>query len=91
MAEPDRMNRDEVAKAFALELVTLARKHGANRLNMTFDMTGYTKDWRERNQWDRGQISLSWQNGRHGDHDQIHLSYQSSVNLLELIEEPSNA
>jgi hypothetical protein len=76
-------NRDEAAKAFALELVQLARKHGANRLRMTFDMTGHTPDWKERDKWDHGDISLEWSNGRHGARDHISLRYQSHVSLME--------
>lgn len=83
----DIVDRDEAAKAFALELVALARKHGANHLQMKFDMTGHTADWKVRDKWNHGYISLEWNNGRHGARDKIHLHYESHVSLLEM--EPS--
>jgi hypothetical protein len=78
-----RKTRDEAAKDFALELVALARKHGANRMTLNFDMTGHTADWQHRDRWNHGDITLQWSNGRHGARDTISLKYQSSVSLLE--------
>jgi len=83
MTETDQPTRDEAAKAFALELVALARKHGANHLKLDFDMTGETPDWRIRDRWDHGTIHLSWANGRHGARENISMQYESRVNLIE--------
>lgn len=84
-AEPKVTNeaRDEAAKAFAVELVQLARKHGANKLRMTFDMTGHTPNWRERDLWRHGDITLTWGEGRHGARDNISLRYESHVSIME--------
>jgi hypothetical protein len=88
-SEDEMSERDEAAKAFAIELVQLARKHGANCLNMTFDMTGETRDWRARSEWDHGAIRLSWKNGRHGAKERIWLRYEANVSLLEADPTPS--
>lgn len=75
--------RDDAAKAFAIELVALARKHGANHLSLRFDMTGETPDWRARDTWNHGEITLEWKNGRHGAPERISLQYESRVSLIE--------
>lgn len=79
----DYETRDDAAKAFALELIALARKHGANHMELDFDMTGAALDWKIRDRWNHGSIHLSWANGRHGATDKIAMKYESHVSLLE--------
>jgi uncharacterized protein (DUF1330 family) len=68
---------EEAAKAFAKEVVALARKHGADRL----DMSGHVH-WQEEN-WNRNSMVLVWSEGRHAERNRISLRYESTVSLLE--------
>jgi hypothetical protein len=79
----ETVDRDEAAKAFAVELVALARKHGADHLRLTFDMRGHTEDWRAREKWSHGDITLEWSQGRHAALDHISLRYESHVSIME--------
>lgn len=71
-------------RAFARELVALARKHGVNHVNMEFNF-GSHKKFREETisnrMWER--VTLRWAEGRHGDLNDITLETRAADTFKE--------
>jgi hypothetical protein len=69
---------------FARELVALARKHGANRLDLTFDLSSSRNFFEHRSNWQR--VRLCWSEGRHGAKSRISLSADVKAEFTEEVE-----
>jgi hypothetical protein len=73
----------EPHKAFAAELVTLARKHGANHLSVSFSLTG-SKMFRN-DEWNNTDVRFDWCEGRHGDRSRYTLRSEAVLHVEEAL------
>lgn len=67
---------------FARAVVALAREHGMNHINMTFDNSSsqsFSKG--VQNSWEK--VTMNWREGRHGDNMPIEIVLTATQNLLE--------
>lgn len=69
---------------FARELVELARKHGANHIDATFDLSSSRKFFEHRSNWQR--VRLFWSEGRHGAKSRITLTADVKAEFSEDVE-----
>lgn len=69
---------------FARELVALARKHGADLVQVDFRLTGGRRMFEE--QYDPTRVSFSWHEGRHGEPAQFTLRAEAEIYVDEMAE-----
>lgn len=67
-------------QAFAGDLVALARKHGANRLKVEFELTGSA---RFRDGWNPTRVRFEWGEGRHGSPARFALYAEAFISVEE--------
>lgn len=72
----------EAHKAFASDLVKLARKHGADDLKVEFRISGpaVMRDW---SKYDPARVSFSWHTGRHGAKSSYTIRAEASLTVEE--------
>jgi hypothetical protein len=68
-------------KVFAAELVALARKHGANYLEVKFRLTGGRRMFED--QYDPTNVRFTWCEGRHGERSRYGLYAEAHISVEE--------
>lgn len=72
-------------REFARTLASLAREHGVNHIEMTFDLA--TSNFKFRDGRSYNKIRMTWQEGRHGAVERITLTGEQKVEFKEVVDE----
>lgn len=72
--------------AFARALVALAREHGANNLEVKFQLTGGRRFFEQQSNYTG--LRFNWSEGRHGVPSRFALYAEAYISLPEKAEEP---
>lgn len=79
MSDEQPVNDEHIA--FARAVVALARKHGANRLKVEFNLSGDRRFFEDRCNWQT--VTFDWSEGRHGDQANIGLRAEARIGVSE--------